>query len=305
MRLVSVAARGLWIDMIAIMHNSEPYGHLIVSGMAIDETTLSRLVGETPSMTRSLLVELEKFKIFSRTGDGTIFSRRMVRDEALRRERAQGGVLSANNPNASRHAESRRGGRPKPHQGVVREPLKHGEGVIQEPLEHGEGVIQEPLKHGEGDIQESLEHGEGDIREPLKGSKKNPPSSSSPSPSSRRSVSNDTVSGGRQRPTVEPGPTFDDLEPDVATFVAIVAAENKSGVITDGRVASLRRELLTVLERVGDRGAFAHGLREAIRRGAGNANYVAKAAAHYAPHQPAPPAAKNPVPYTPSEDELL
>lgn len=76
-------------------------------------------------------------------------------------------------------------------------------------------------------------------------------------------------------------PRFGDLEADVVAYVANAAAENKTGKIAPSRVYSLRRELEVLLGEIGNREAFAHGLRAANSKGAANKTYVAKAAANY------------------------
>ena len=82
---------------------------------------------------------------------------------------------------------------------------------------------------------------------------------------------------------------FDDLEPDVETYIANAAAENKTGKIAESRVAALRRDLAAVLgELGGDREAFAHGLRIANAKGAANRTYVKKAAKSYNPDEAGP-----------------
>lgn len=96
LRVCSIAARGLWIDMIALMHEGEPYGHLVVNGMAITDAQLARLVGESVGAVRRLLAELESHNVFSRTAEGVIFSRRMVADEHIREVRAASGKLGGN-----------------------------------------------------------------------------------------------------------------------------------------------------------------------------------------------------------------
>ena len=73
-------------------------------------------------------------------------------------------------------------------------------------------------------------------------------------------------------------PDFGDLEADVELYVATAAEENKSGRITPGRRLSLRRELQAVLDAVGDRDAFAYGVRTANSAGAPNPRYVEKCA---------------------------
>lgn len=122
LRCVSIAARGLWIDMICIMHQGSPYGHLTVNGKGLLKTPLSRMEGVSVLELEGLLKELEEAGVFSTTPDGVIFSRRMVRDEALREKRAEGGSEGA--------GHGKKGGRPrkeKPLDGVM-------EGVIKKPL---------------------------------------------------------------------------------------------------------------------------------------------------------------------------
>ncbi|BBE09648.1 Uncharacterized protein MCB1EB_1487 [Mycoavidus cysteinexigens] len=87
----SVAARGLWIEMLCIMHECEPYGQLAINGKAMSATQLARLIGETEKVVKGLLAELENAGVFSCTEQGGIYSRRMVNDERLRNIRAEGG----------------------------------------------------------------------------------------------------------------------------------------------------------------------------------------------------------------------
>lgn len=96
LRCCSVAARGLWIDMLCIMHQGEPYGHLNVKGTPLEPQALCRMVGATSREVNAWLMELEAAKVFSRTTTGTIFSRRMVSDERIRAARAAGGKLGGN-----------------------------------------------------------------------------------------------------------------------------------------------------------------------------------------------------------------
>jgi hypothetical protein len=96
LRVCSVAARGLWMDMLCLMHESEPYGYLVVNGEPVSDAELARLVGEPLAVVRKLLKELEARNVFSRTEKGVIYSRRFVRDEATRSARAAGGKLGGN-----------------------------------------------------------------------------------------------------------------------------------------------------------------------------------------------------------------
>ena len=98
LRSCSLGARGLWIDMLSFMHEAEPYGHLRINGHDIGLVAIARMIGSPLKDLRRHLAELEAAGVFSRTDGGTIFSRRMVRDEEIRIKRAEGGSLSLQNP---------------------------------------------------------------------------------------------------------------------------------------------------------------------------------------------------------------
>ena len=96
LRTCSVGARGLWIDMICLMHDGTPYGYLKVNHKVILPPNLSRMVGATLQEIEGWVAELEEAGVFDRDEDGAIFSRRMVRDETIRQARASGGKLGGN-----------------------------------------------------------------------------------------------------------------------------------------------------------------------------------------------------------------
>ena len=80
--MCSLAARGLWVELLAVAHQAEPYGHVLVNGRSPTTQQLSILVGAAHKDVECHIKELELAGVFSRTSDGTIFSRRMVRDKA-------------------------------------------------------------------------------------------------------------------------------------------------------------------------------------------------------------------------------
>ncbi|SRR6266404_152842 len=91
LRMCSLAARGLWMEMLSIMHEADPRGSLLINGNSIDAKQLAGLCGAPPRETIRLLSELEAAGVFSRANDGTIFSRRMKRDdEKAERDKANG-----------------------------------------------------------------------------------------------------------------------------------------------------------------------------------------------------------------------
>lgn len=92
----SLAARGLWFEMLCIMQDAEPFGHLSVNHSVIRPEQLARLCrGSTEEIT-TLLQELEDHGVFSRTEDGVIFCRRMLRDQARRERNRRNGSLGGN-----------------------------------------------------------------------------------------------------------------------------------------------------------------------------------------------------------------
>lgn len=96
LRSCSIAARGLWIEMMCVLHQCEPYGHLSMNGNAMNTEQLARVVGDSPAVIKKLLAELEAAGVFSRNEKGCIYSRRMVKDEYIREVRAQSGRLGGN-----------------------------------------------------------------------------------------------------------------------------------------------------------------------------------------------------------------
>lgn len=86
LRACSLAARGLWIEMIAIMHEAEPYGCLVLNDRPIPPAMLARQVGAEVAETEMLLSELEAAGVVRRKRTGILYSPRMVRDAVRARK---------------------------------------------------------------------------------------------------------------------------------------------------------------------------------------------------------------------------
>ena len=81
LRMCSIGARGIWIDMLSIMHEADPYGHLLVAGMPPNPADLARLLGGGTAEEYAVhIADLERRNVFSRTKKGIIYSRRMKQD---------------------------------------------------------------------------------------------------------------------------------------------------------------------------------------------------------------------------------
>lgn len=119
----SVAARGLWMDILCIAHECEPYGHLTVNGKPMSAAQIGRHTGLTERECQRLLTELDDAGVPSHTDAGVIYSRRMVRDEDLRKVRAEGGKAgSAHGIKGAEHGS--KGGRPSKETGDKKPPLE-------------------------------------------------------------------------------------------------------------------------------------------------------------------------------------
>lgn len=104
LRLCSLAARGLWADMICLMHKSDPYGHMLVNGLAPTTKQLARMLGTGQQEVHALLKELGDAGVYSQTEFDVIYSRRMVRDGERQAKLHEQGKLGGN-PNLIRGAK--------------------------------------------------------------------------------------------------------------------------------------------------------------------------------------------------------
>jgi hypothetical protein len=90
-RACTLAARGLWIDMLAIMATAKEVGYLMVGKNPITTPTLARMVGASEKEVETILEELLHRAVYNVDKRGVIYSRRMVREEKKRRSCRDGG----------------------------------------------------------------------------------------------------------------------------------------------------------------------------------------------------------------------
>ncbi len=84
---------------MCLLHEGTPYGYLRVGSKDILPSTLARMIGISSVELKKFIGELESAGVLSRdSGSGTLYSRRMVRDEAVRQARAAGGHKSQGHP---------------------------------------------------------------------------------------------------------------------------------------------------------------------------------------------------------------
>ncbi|CAB4159796.1 hypothetical protein UFOVP726_24 [uncultured Caudovirales phage] len=127
LRKCSLAARGMWVEIMCIAHECEPYGTLRHNGEPLRADDIAGLVGMcSPREAKALIDELVRKGVAKLDADGVIYSKRMVRDEEIRNARAEGG--KAGGEHGAKGAEHGvKGGRPTGPKGV-------GKGGSETPL---------------------------------------------------------------------------------------------------------------------------------------------------------------------------
>jgi hypothetical protein len=89
--------RGIWHEMICLMHETERRGVLVLNGKAMDDDSLASLLGLDKQILTTTLTTLLTKGVASREQDtGAIYCRRIVRDEKLRQIRSEAGIKGGN-----------------------------------------------------------------------------------------------------------------------------------------------------------------------------------------------------------------
>jgi hypothetical protein len=95
---VSLAAQGLWVRMLCAMWVSDRQGYLVStsSGKAPSIATIAITCRSSEAETEKLIKELEANEVFSRTEEGVIYSRRMLRDIEFKKQAIASGKTGGN-----------------------------------------------------------------------------------------------------------------------------------------------------------------------------------------------------------------
>ena len=96
LRTCPLEARSLWMDMICVMHEADPYGHLVINGQPVEPRELASLAGIPLKLCNQLVAKLASSGVLSRNENGAIFSRRMVRDYEKALKKQELGKLGGN-----------------------------------------------------------------------------------------------------------------------------------------------------------------------------------------------------------------
>lgn len=82
LRSCSLEARGLWIELMCVMHFSSRRGYLLTGGQPTTARQLANQVGAPEATVVRGLGELEQAGVLARTGTGEIYCRRMAGEGA-------------------------------------------------------------------------------------------------------------------------------------------------------------------------------------------------------------------------------
>ena len=96
LKVVSRAARSLWLDMICLIHEGGE-GRLHIDGRKPTDKELAAILGDNPRTFRKLQKELEDAGVFDRDKDGFVCSRRIIRDR-IKAERDRKNGRKGGNP---------------------------------------------------------------------------------------------------------------------------------------------------------------------------------------------------------------
>jgi hypothetical protein len=89
--------RGVWFEILLLMHESDERGRLLLNGKKMPEDALARLLGLDNQILTTTLTTLLTYGVASVCEEtGCIVCRRMVRDEQLREVRKKAGKLGGN-----------------------------------------------------------------------------------------------------------------------------------------------------------------------------------------------------------------
>lgn len=106
LRRCSLGARGLACEMMDLMHEGEPYGHLAFRGLPLTTADLAQQLGVSEVDVIDAMAELDANQVFGKTFEGLYFCRHLiaVREASLnasRRGRLGGNPKLKRRPPAS------------------------------------------------------------------------------------------------------------------------------------------------------------------------------------------------------------
>jgi hypothetical protein len=163
LRLCSVAARGLWIDLLCLMHSAPRRGYLqTATGTPLPLEQIARMAGCSTDEASRLLRELTDSGVCDCNEHGAVYSRRMVREAGISLVRSELGRKGADATNGGRVGKPAGKGVGKP---PANGPANGRPSEVQK-LRDSEAQIRHPPNPPRGPGGESPEPGVSEIVAP-------------------------------------------------------------------------------------------------------------------------------------------
>ncbi len=99
---ISYHHRGIWFELLMLMHCSEQRGRLVLAGKPMSNASLARLLGLSEQESLSAVEVLLNQGVASRDQNGAVVCRRMVREEEIREKRREAGSIGGSKAQANR-----------------------------------------------------------------------------------------------------------------------------------------------------------------------------------------------------------
>lgn len=88
--------RGVWFEILCLMHESDERGRLLLSGKPMRDDALARILGLSRPKLEKTLATILDFGVAFRDDEGVLCNRRMMRDERIRQVRTEAGGKGGN-----------------------------------------------------------------------------------------------------------------------------------------------------------------------------------------------------------------
>ena len=96
LRLCSVGARGLWIDILCLMYLSSERGYLVIEDTILDEQMIQKALAYDAKEFDDYFTELKRYNIIKKDEKNRYFCKTMVNAQQLSEKRTMSGKLGGN-----------------------------------------------------------------------------------------------------------------------------------------------------------------------------------------------------------------
>lgn len=93
---LSFHERGVWLEILLLMFDSEDRGKLIINGKILTAEAIGRIIGLDKQNATKVITKLIDMGVAKVDENGAIYNKRMVRDEEIRRIRKECGGMGGN-----------------------------------------------------------------------------------------------------------------------------------------------------------------------------------------------------------------